>query len=75
MMLEIKGGFVPLLILPKCTLLNNNQKVRINNPFKSKTKMSKSRKHHFNHHKDRDFNINNNFHIPLDKALRQSITV
>lgn len=75
MMLEIKGGFVQLLILPKCTLLNNSQKVTINNPFKSKTKMTKIRKHHFNHHKDRDFNINNNFHITLNKALRKSTTV
>jgi len=49
--------------------------VTINNPFKSKTKMTKIRKHHFNHHKDRDFNINNNFHITLNKALRKSTTV
>ena len=57
MMLEIKGGFVQLLILPKCTLLNNHQKVTINNPIKSKTKIREIKKHRFNQHKDRDFNI------------------
>lgn len=48
MMWEIKGGYVQLLTLPKCTLVNNCHKMKRNNCNKNNF----VKKHKDNHHKN-----------------------